>query len=145
MNLKYKEISYTIARWTGMVAITSSAFLFACGGSTNQETGTDANEMTNTGSADTLTVGGASDGTPPGYGAMEDTVNSSGVDFDSIRAAQGGSNMSNSGNNNDTLNSPANTNGTNTDTRTNTDDQVNPPLDKNIDPNNKDASGDNDQ
>ncbi len=120
MNFNYKNIKYTIARYTGMVAISTSVLLFACGGESNHYAGgSDANEGTgaaggnNPGTADTLTVGGASDGTPPGYGAMQDTVHTPGVNLDSIRQSQTGSNTVNSGTGSGEVNTSANPNGQN--------------------------------
>lgn len=165
MNIHYKKIRYTVKRWTGMAAVVASTFFFACGESNHQGGGADghadANEGTRMGvgnendMADTLTVGGASDGTPPGYGAMRDTVQTPGLNLDSIRERQTGSNAVNSGTNSGAVNSSANSNGSDRTsalgdsvikgTKSNTGEQLDSssPLNKNVNPSNKTSSGSN--
>ena len=91
--------------WTGIIAIMLSVFFYSCGsdGSSVDNT-TDAvggSDMDNAGDdpADTLSIGGSSDGRPSGAGVIQDSVGTPGVRMDSIQNSQSGTNTSTYGNN----------------------------------------------
>jgi len=90
---------------TGMAAIIVSVFFSACG---SQESSVDnssdvvnGSDMDNAGDdpADTLSVGGSSNGKPGGAGQISDSVATPGVKMDSIQQNQSGTNASGYGNN----------------------------------------------
>ncbi|MDO1447581.1 hypothetical protein Q0590_15030 [Rhodocytophaga aerolata] len=90
---------------TAIAAIVLAGFFSACG---SQESSVDnssdvvnGSDMDNAGDdpADTLSIGGSSNGKPGGAGQISDSVATPGVEMDSIQKNQSGTNASGYGNN----------------------------------------------
>lgn len=103
--MEMKNLINRLKLGTGTIALGLSVFLSACG---SQESSVDntsdvvnGSDMDNAGDdpADTLSIGGSSNGKPSGAGQMTDSVATPGVRMDSIQQNQTGTNSSTSGNN----------------------------------------------
>jgi hypothetical protein len=99
-----KKIIYKVKYGTGMMAIVLSVLFSACGSETsvdNTSDVTNGSDMDNAGDdpADTLSIGGSSNGRPSGAGVITDSVATPGVRMDSIQQSQTGTNASSYGNN----------------------------------------------
>jgi hypothetical protein len=100
-----KKIVDKLKYGTGMMALALSLLLSACGGQEssvdNTSDVTNGSDMDNAGDdpADTLSIGGSSNGRPSGAGVITDSVATPGVRLDSIQQSQTGTNTSSYGDN----------------------------------------------
>jgi len=103
--MEIKNLINKLKLGTRMLAIMLSVLFSACG---SQESSVDnssdvanGSDMDNAGDdpADTLSIGGSSDGKPSGAGVITDSVATPGVNMDSIQQNQTGTSSSNYGNN----------------------------------------------
>lgn len=100
MNKIISKIKYG----TGVMAIMLTMLFSACGNETSVDNTSDVmngSDMDNAGGdpADTLSIGGSSNGRPSGAGVITDSVATPGVRIDSIQQSQSGTNASSYGNN----------------------------------------------
>jgi hypothetical protein len=103
--MEINNIMNKLKKGTGIAAIMLSVFFSACGsqGSSvdNSSDVVNGSDMDNAGDdpADTLSIGGSSNGRPSGAGVITDSVATPGVRIDSIQQSQSGTNASSYGNN----------------------------------------------
>jgi hypothetical protein len=100
-----KKILNNIKHMAGIAAVLFSVLLYSCdsnGSSVDNTTDVlGGSDMDNAGGdpADTLSIGGSSNGRPTGAGIITDSVATPGVRMDSIQQSQSGTNASSYGNN----------------------------------------------
>ncbi len=103
--MEIKNIIQTTKHWISLFAIVFSTILYSCGsdGSSvdNTSDAVGGSDMDNAGDdpADTLSIGGSSNGRPSGAGLIKDSTGNSGPNMDSIQNSQSGTNTSTYGDN----------------------------------------------